>query len=341
MNCIAIKKNGEKCINKNKEGSEYCGVHKKLNGIKINDNVNLCSAGRIIGDLSLFNTNDPILWEECYQKIIDPKYKKGVRNFSKVIYGKKWSNKNEMPPIYLIPRIRGESYKNILLHGVSSEEVYYAPISKGYSMGDISSFTLGPIVGEGLCLVNSAFSKCICIMHIEGGGKFNPKRKNYWQPSKKPEREICILDDYFMLVDGIQVKIIEWLKENEKLWLSEWLLWNKSIALSSIGDFHWTDASPTLSYRYKDNYLTFIQWKKLCYILPSYELLKQTEVFKYLYNIWTIERRPLGLVHPKSPEDKVYPITREYIEDIFNSRDMMCCQPYVVVGLLLGVDVKI
>jgi len=74
-------------------------------------------------------------------------------------------------PIYVVPRIKTRpSYLSIPLIGVDINSVQYCPISKGFPMQDVSSFTLGPIVGEGLCLVNAAFSKSICIAHIEGGG---------------------------------------------------------------------------------------------------------------------------------------------------------------------------
>lgn len=90
--------------------------------------------------------------------------------------------------IYFIPRERGgPSYKSVPLEGVINDDVQYCPISKGYPMQDVSSFTLGPIVGEGLCLVNSAFSKSICIMHIEGGGKVDLKRKNHTEYFIIPE----------------------------------------------------------------------------------------------------------------------------------------------------------
>jgi hypothetical protein len=77
------------------------------------------------------------------------------------------------PPIFLIPRERGaRGYKSIQLDGCESDSVFYAPISKGYGMQDVSSFTMGPVKTEGvytgLCLVNSAFSMIITIDHIDG-----------------------------------------------------------------------------------------------------------------------------------------------------------------------------
>lgn len=33
------------------------------------------------------------------------------------------------------------------------------------------------------------------------------------------------------------------------------------------------------------------------------------------------------------------PLTKEFIENLFNSPEIMCCQPYVVAGKLLGVKV--
>ena len=187
--CSAIKKDGLNCTNKAKhfhQNQWYYGLH-----LKNVDNMDYLtsamesklslksenSGGRSIGDLNLFNNLDQEAWEQEYQKIMDLKYKKNTRNYSTLIHGKEWTH-SELPPIYLVPRVRGESYKEIRLYGIdNNDDVYYAPISKGYSMGDLSSFTLGPVVGSGLCLVNAAFSKKIMVSHIEGGGKFNTKGK--------------------------------------------------------------------------------------------------------------------------------------------------------------------
>ena len=108
-----------------------------------------------------------------------------------------------------------------------------------------------------------------------------------------------------------------------------------------MGDFHWADASPCIAYRYKNDYIDFVTWKKECYIRPSYELLPGTTVYQFLYKVWHDMRRPLGLVHPKAVSvGEVQPaITPEYIRDLFDSPFDMCCQPYVVAGRLLGVDI--
>lgn len=297
------------------------------------------SGKRTIGKFKLFKTDDEEDWEKEYVRIMNKKYSKYSRRFSAIITGKKMKN----PPIFVVPRIRaGPSFKSIPLKGVDNEDVYYAPISKGFSMQEVSSFSLGPIIGEGLCLVNAAFSKCIMISHIEGGGIVDYRRKNFWRPVSRssPERKIKLINEKYMKVDGEKVKIFEWLKENEDLWLNEWEKWRKSIALCSQGDFHWADSSPVIAYRYKKKYLNFVDWKIECYIKPSYELLPETDVIKFLLKVWKKHKIPLGLVHPKGiDEEKCSRLTEERIKEMFESPVEMCCQPYVIAGWLLGVEV--
>jgi len=114
--------------------------------------------------------------------------------------------------------------------------------------------------------------------------------------------------------------------------------WRRAIALCSIGNFHWTDDSSVISYRYKDNYLSFVEWKKECYIRPSYELLPTIETYKALEKIHK-KGIPIALVHPKGEgENPISPETKEGIKELFESSEEMCCQPYVIVGKLLGVE---
>lgn len=90
------------------------------------------------------------------------------------------------------------------------------------------------------------FGQC-CLSHISGG-YVDYKRKNFWHP--KPERKIVFLDDENMEVNGEEINIKQWLETNEHLWLEEWEKWRKSIALCSKGDFHWTENSPVIAYRF-------------------------------------------------------------------------------------------
>lgn len=299
------------------------------------------SSNRFVGDISIFdmNTNDEF-WGKIYGLIMDKKYAKGGRNFSQNIYGAPFTE--GIAPIYLIPRERGgPSYLSVNLDGVDKNNVQYCPISKGFSMQNVSSFTLGPIVGEGLCLVNAAFSKCICIAHIEGNGKVNYKRKNFWARSKNPQHIIQYINDKYMLVDNIKVNIVDWLTSNKDLWFPEWEIWRRSIALCSMGDFHWCDnLGNVLKYKKGDKYMDFVEWKKECYIKPSYELLPHTDVYKFLHYVWKENNIPLGLVHPKAVLGEAEkPITVEYIRQLYDSPDDMCCQPYVVAGCLLNVPI--
>ena len=305
-----------------------------------------CS-NRIVPDTSFFDIVNElptdqknIAWEFMYDKIMDAKYKKGTRNFSRTITG--ISQPNTVAPIYLIPRERGgPGYHSIELSGIDKNDVQYCPISKGFSMQDVSSFTLGPIVDQGLCLVNSAFSKCICVAHIEGGGKINLKRKCFWQRTNKIHRRVIIIDTRTMYVDNVKYLIHDWLRDNEQLWYPDWEQWRRSVALCSLGDFHWTeDLGPNLAFRKDNEYLNFVQWKAECYIRPSYELLPLTSVYQFLHMLWKDNNIPLGLVHPKAMKNEAEtPITREFIRDMYDSPDIMCCQPYVVAGKLMNVEI--
>lgn len=303
--------------------------------------VHSASTKRLVADVSLFASTDETLWETAYKLVFDPKYAKNTRKFSRDIVGK--THENGDAPIYLIPRQRGgPGYLSVPLVGVEPGCIQYCPISKGFGMQDVSSFTLGPIVGEGLCLVNAAFSKSICVAHIEGGGIVDLRRKNFWKRAKKPLRTIHVVDNTTMLVDGELHNIFTWLIKNEALWFPQWDTWRKHVALCGRGDFHWTDVlGDTLCYRKGTQYLNFIQWKKECYIRPSYELLPDTDVYKFLEQLHFTHKIPIGLVHPKAvtgaPE---YPITFDYIRDLYNSPYEMCCQPFVVAGLLMKVPIE-
>lgn len=101
------------------------------------------------------------IYQEKYENV---KYKKNSKNFSTVIHGKPV----ELPNIYVIPRQRGgPSYKDVKLELDDANDIQFYPISKGYSMQDVSSFTFAPVVGHGLNIVNRAFSKCISVQHID------------------------------------------------------------------------------------------------------------------------------------------------------------------------------
>lgn len=335
MQCQGITGKKTQCTRIIKEGQIFCWQHSPKSTEIVKTEI---SKNRIIGDFELFNTLDRQKWEEEYIKTMLPKYSKWTKNFSTKLEGKAYQD--GIPPIFVIPRIRTKSYKEIPILNLTSDDLFYAPISKGYPMQEVSSFSLGPIVGKGLCLVNAAFSCSIAIHHIEGGGKFNAKRVDFWQRARKPIRNIRLIDKYLMMVDNNIVNIKNWLKENENLWLGEWELWHKSIALCSQGDFHWADKTPTIAYKDGNNYMDFVTWKKECYIKPSYALLGETKVIQFLTKIWLEHKRPLGLVHPKGMDEEIcLPLTKEYIEELFNSPEIMCCQPYVIAGFLLGVVV--
>ena len=327
----------------------------QLSIIKEEDQTQSASSGRLIAPFNLLNSKDPIEWENTYKKVMNMKYQKNTRNFTKKIVGKKWESSDE-PPIYLIPRERGgPSYKKNKLEGLNAEDVQYCLISKGFPMQSISSFSLGPIISDegGLCLVNYAYSKSICLMHIVGGGKVDLKRKDFWLPGV-PQRSIKVVlrkadktllktidvaDEEVMIVNGEEWDIKQWLWSHQNLWLDEWLKWRNCVALCGMGDFHWTDNSPVVSYRCHGKYLSFVDWKKKCYITPSIELLGTTSEYQFLEKLF-IEQIPIGLVHPKAITGHVEkPVSREYLRELFDSPSDMCCQPMVIVAKLLGLQI--
>lgn len=298
------------------------------------------SKDRIVGDLNIVDSDDPLVWEQAYTEIMDKKYAKGTRKFT--LY-KPLLNYQQVhgcqPPIYLIPRVRaGPSYKSCVLNGAEPQEVLYAAVSKGYSGQDISSFTVGPIIGHGLCLVNAAFSKAICLFHLKGGVT-DLKRRNFWRSvPKSKQRQISRIDDNTIMVDGKSYDTITWLQDNEDLWYPQWDLWRRSIAMCSMGDFHWSDdVDHPVMYRDGDDYLNFLQWKIQCYVQPARDLLPTITTFQVLKQAWH-EGYALGLVHPKAykgaPEDAM---TAEFLTELMYSTTTMACMPYVVAACIMDV----
>jgi len=192
-----------------------------------------------------------------------------------------------------------------------------------------------------MCVVNAAFSKLIAVKHIEGGGKVNPKRKNLWQKSRNPSRNIVILGSGRMKVNGKSVQIDDWLMENIDLWYSEWNKWRMLVALNYVGDFHWCDDSTVVGYLYNDQLIDFVNWKKECYIKPAYDSFSKghNRVMEFLKVLYHKKHISLGLVHPKGKSSHAEEaITLEYIRYLYDG-DEMCCMPYVVAGYLMNVDI--
>lgn len=282
-----------------------------------------------------FCTTEPAVWEEAYRRTIDWKYQKGIRNFSRKIVGTPVSS---LPNIYIIPRVRGESYKQVNLLSDDPQNIQFCPISKGYSMQDVSSFTLGPVIGEGLCVVNAAFSKIVCLMHLEGGGKMDAKRRNLWRKGK-PVRRVTKVNDQTIEVDGVVCDTKTWLLENKALWFEEWKTWSRAVALHHVGSFHWDDGTETVAFFHREMPIGFVAWKKECYIKPAMELLrKEPNVMPFLSSLLA-KGISIGLVHPKGrSEGAEVPITKDFLRSLFDG-DEMACMPYVVAGVLLSVSV--
>ena len=87
--------------------------------------------------------------------------------------------------------------------------------------------------------------------------------------------------------------------------------------------------------------MSFINWKKTCYIKPSYELFEQNNrVIEFLKNTYHKEKISLGLVHPKAKSCyKEKALKPTFITDLYDSPYEMACMPYVVAGYLLGVKI--
>ena len=294
-------------------------------------------------------TKQELYWENLYnEKYVNNKYKKNSKNFNATIHG----NPVEKPNIYIIPRERGgPSYKLVELEHDDVKNIQFCPISKGFSMQDVSSFTMGPIINHGLNLVNSAFSKCIAIKHIDGSGCFSMTNQKFWKKNRKgPQRKItCSSNETSMCVDGVIVNKEEWLKTNQHLWFNDWKKWHDTIRFSANGHFNRCDDSTIIAYcNIIDNpdvpiYLDFISWKKTCYIAPAYELLnkKDNKVMVFLKHVFQEKKVSLGLVHPMGKcGEKERAITSEYITHLYNATDCMACMPYVVAGFLLGVSIN-
>lgn len=320
---------------------------------KVKDD-SLCAGKTHVGDITIFDhagtkVDLSAIWEEEYENIMATKYRKGTRNYSKV-KGEPSVNQGERDdgsPIFIIARQRGgPSYKSIDLvcdgETIDQENVAYCAISKGFGMQDVSSFTLGPVVGEGLCVVNAAFSKAICPFHIEGGGTVDLKRKGYWKRSRKPLRKVEIIDESgefnLIKVDGEYFSAEEWLRDNEDLWFEEWDKWRKYVALCSVGSFKWDRDEVPIAFKAGDEYLGFVEWKKRCYIQPAYELFRDNGVIDYLESLrergWAI-----ALVHPKARSGKETQMTKEQIRLLYDDKCSMACMPYVVCGYLLDVPI--
>lgn len=357
--CEGITLTGKRCSRQIAQDKKFCLQHspekmkERCDGVfangkpctrwaKINGKCQLHSGVVVTKkEASLEIPND---WEKFYDEQYEGnKYKKNTKHFSKMIYGKSV----ETPNIYIIPRQRGgPSYKDVELEKDDVENIQFCPISKGFSMQDVSSFTLGPIVGHGLNVVNSAFSKTIAIKHIDGSGSYDGTHKKFWKKNRKgPARDIENISDVLMEVDGVIVEKEEWLEKNKKLWFDDWKKWHDAIRLNPNGNFRWCDDSEEIVFCNcidkpgVNIYMDFVTWKKTCYIEPAYVLFeKNNQVIEFLKSLFFEKKISIGLVHPmgkKGKKEKA--ITKEFLRELFDSPNEMTCMPYVVAGYLLGV----
>jgi len=317
---------------------------RKKNYILVIENEDECE----ILNTEICNDTNNDYWEKIYnEKYKGNKYKKNTKNFSKIITGKSC----EKPNIYIIPRQRGgPSYKDVELEYDNAEDIQFCPVSKGFSMQDVSSFTLGPVVNHGLNVVNSAFSKCIAIKHIDGSGLYSETNKKFWKKKKgKANRIIVNISDDDMLVNGVTFNKIDWLEKNKDLWFENWKKWHDAIRLNANGNFNWCDDSETIIFCNcidkpgVNIYMNFVNWKKSCYIAPAYKLFgENNKVIDFLKYLYCEQKISLGLVHPKGRDShKENAITPGFIKYLYESPYEMACMPYVVAGYLLNVSINV
>lgn len=209
-------------------------------------------------------------------------------------------------------------------------------------MQDVSSFTLAPVIGEGICVVNAAFSCSITAAHIEGGGRLDLTRKNFWRRAPASKRKhVITFDSGYVIIDGVhhdQQSLVAWLRAHEGEWLSEWESWRSHVALCGTGSFHWTNGSDVIGYRHQGQYLDFVEWKRDAYIRPAQELIAKTSVYTFLRKVLD-SNIALALVHPMGFEGEVAPLAPEEIRKLYDDPEVMACMPYVVAGMLLGVKI--
>lgn len=154
--CAGFTKTGGRCSRVVKENQQFCWQHGPVNVIDVDyttaplEPTVKISGKRQIGNFTVFDSTNPQLWEAEYQRIMNRKYAKGSRSFSTEIVGNSWSGEGK-PHIFLVPRVRGgPSYKSIPLQGVTSDDVVYCPISKGFFDARCFKLHTGSNCGRGL-----------------------------------------------------------------------------------------------------------------------------------------------------------------------------------------------
>lgn len=197
------------------------------------------------------------------------------------------------------------------------------------------------IKGIGSSLLNFALSKQICIDHINGSGRFNPKRTTYWQNIKPPKYNIKIYDNNNIKVNNIIYNKIEWLDEHEDEWYSEWKCWSEAISNSGNNGYHWLNTN-IIVYRYCGEYLNFRDWKKFCYIERSYLQLPKINIYWLLEDIWdnneTIRINYIENINISNTLNEKC-ITKDYIRYLYNHSTKIPPISYVMTGLLLDVNI--
>lgn len=269
-------------------------------------------------------TKDEQIWKDTYNKVQADKYKPGYKKYSKDL--KKYSPQKS-PEIYIVQRIRGgPSYKEQLNDIPNSEQFYYVEASKGYRFSDLSPYVAGPVIGKGINVLNTAFSGLISVQHIEGG-TVDLSKKYYWSNDKK--RDVELLENNMMLIDGILYNRYEWLESNTELWYDNWQEWNESIRLSGEPSFKWLSTSDTVTWCLEDDsgnrkYYDYNEYMAETYGKYLNEYWDTSDTYHFVRKLLIEKRFTIVIVHPiVTWHDPEQPITIDYINDRIDEGHMM------------------
>lgn len=259
----------------------------------------------------------PIDWKQLYQQSQNPKYRIGGKNYSKAITGKA----QDMPRIYIVPRIRTKSYKNFSFHdengkSVDSEGFYYCEASKGFRFSDLSTYVAGPVSGHGINVLNAAWSCLIKTVHING--KFNSGLKNGWSGGNSGHRSV------------------QWLRDNKDQWFDEWTKWSDFVRFSGDPSFHWLDSSDSLAWydRETDEIRDYQSWWGNTYAKWLSEYYQTSNTYKFVHDMHHLHKRTVVIVHPiVTAHEPGTPITTEYIATREAAGEMMNA-PFVLAKSL-------
>ena len=276
-----------------------------------------------IADVNLFDISNKNIWMEAYRLVQNNRLKPGYYNYSRKLIG---TPNQQFPTVHVVKRVRGgESYKNIKLkdidgNPINANDIFWVPVSKGYSFSDLSPYVIGPIPSHGINILNATCSKVILSCHLNG--KFDLSRNNFWKKNNHAHDEGAYN--------------IESLLEND-VWYNEWKKWSDHVALCGESSSHWTDdMGKIIAYvkvkpdNVEDLGLDSFFYNKEDYHRNTYEnwlieSWENIEAFKYLYKRFNIDKIHIALVHPvvSDAHDMSIPITISYMNQWISNNNLM------------------